>query len=443
MKKFIFASAMALASLSLVSAPTLRAQDSDQITIKDPAEFNAYQLATSQTDAKTKASQLETFIATYPQSVVKKAVLDQMMDAYQSAGDADKALSAATRLLQVDPNSLKAVFISVFIKKTQCAKTSDAQTCDDAAALSKKGLLLPKPTATSDDDWKKLTSATFPTFHSAIALDYAVKKDFKSAIEEYKAELMLYTDEQSKTTGLPDTLQLAQAYVQPGASKDLVQAVWFYARVWNFAPAAYKAKIEPELERWYKKYHGALDGLDDIKTQAAASTFPPGTLKIAQAKTPAEQIHDLITSTPDLTKLALADKETILAVGSKEDADKLWALLQGQLTPVPGIVIEASATVIKVAVTPDAKEAKTADFIVNMKEPLADKDIPAVGFEFKLQPGAELDATYDTYRQIPATDTTTQAAEIVLKDGSIQAEVKKKTPAAPAARKPAAGRKAK
>jgi len=443
MKKFIFASAMALASLSLVSAPSLRAQDSDQITIKDPAEFNAYQLATSQTDAKTKASQLETFITTYPQSVVKKAVLDQMMDSYQAAGDNDKALSAATRLLQVDPNNLKAVFISVFIKKAQCAKTSDAQTCDDAAALSKKGLLLPKPAATSDDDWKKLTSATFPTFHSATALNYAVKKDFKSAIEEYKAELMLYTDDQAKTTGLPDTLQLAQAYVQPGASKDLVQAVWFYARVWNFAPAAYKAKIEPELERWYKKYHGSLDGLDSIKTQAAASTFPPGTLKIEQAKTPAEQIHDLIASTPDLTKLALADKETVLAVGSKEDADKLWALLKDQLTPVPGIVIEATASVIKVAVTQDAKDAKTADFIVNLKTPLADKDIPAVGFEFKFQPGTELDGTYDTYTQIPATDTTTQAAEIVLKDGYIQAETKKKAAAPAATHKPAAGRKAK
>ena len=46
MKKLIFASVMALASISLVLAPMLRAQDS--ITIKDPAEFNSYQMATSQ-----------------------------------------------------------------------------------------------------------------------------------------------------------------------------------------------------------------------------------------------------------------------------------------------------------------------------------------------------------------------------------------------------------
>jgi len=435
MKKLVFASVMALASISLVSAPTLRAQDS--ITIKDPAEFNAYQMATTQTDPKAKASALEAFLTQYPQSVVKKAVLDLLIDTYQQGlNDPDHTLSAASRLLQVDPNNMKAIFISVYIKKGQCAKTQDAQTCDDAAALAHKGLLAAKPAGVSDADWKTQTAATYPVFHSAIAFDDAVsKKDFKGAVAEYTAELMLYTDDQTKTAGLADTLHLAEAYAQPDA-KDLVKSIWFYSRAWDFAPAGYKATIEKSLEYYYKKYHGDLKGLDDIKSQAALTTFPPGTLKIEAAKTPAEQIHDLILNTPDLNSLALADKETVLAVGTKEDADKLWDLLKDKPTPVPGIVIEATASVIKVAVTQDAKDAKTADFIVNLKTPLADKDIPAVGFEYGLQSKgqAELDGTYDTYTQIPATATTAQSASIVLRDGLIQAEKKK-----PAPHKPAAG----
>jgi hypothetical protein len=39
--------------------------------------------------------------------------------------------------------------------------TSDAQTCDDAAALAQKGLTAPKPADTSDDDWKKQTDAAY------------------------------------------------------------------------------------------------------------------------------------------------------------------------------------------------------------------------------------------------------------------------------------------
>jgi hypothetical protein len=419
MKKLVFASVMALASISLAIAPTLLAQDS--ITIKDPAEFNAYQNATTQNDPGAKAGYLENFLQTYPQSVVKKAVLDQLVDIYyQNLKDPDKTVSAAGRLLQVDPSNLKAILYSVLIKKGQCGKTSDAQTCDDAAALAQKGLTAPKPADTSDADWKTLTSAAFPIFHSAIALDDAVsKKDFKGAEAEYKAELMLYTDDQSKTAGLNDTLLLAQAYSAPGASQDLVQAVWFYARVWDFAPPQYKAQIEPKLEYYYKKYHGDLKGLDDIKTQAAATTFPPGTFQITAAKSPAEQIHDLLASTPDLNSLGLVDKETVLAVGSKEDADKLWALMQGKATPIPGIVIEATASVIKVAVTQDAKDAKIPDFIVNLKTPLADKDVPAAGtvLGYESKGEAELDGNYDTYTQVPATDTTAQSAQIVLRDG--------------------------
>ncbi len=70
----------------------------------------------------------------------------------------------------------------------------------------------------------------------------------------------------------------------------------------------------------------------------------------------------------------------------------------------------------------DAKDAKTADFIVNMKEPIPDKEIPAVGSELKLlkDGGPELDGTYDTYTQVPASATAAASSQIVLKDGILQ-----------------------
>ncbi len=442
MKKFVFASMMALASMTLVAAPKLQAQqpaDSGQITIKDPAEFNAYQMFSTQTDPKQKAAAGESFLKTYPQSVVKNAVLDALVDAYQAAGDSEGVVRSATSLLQVDPNNLKAILYSVLVKKAQCGKASDQATCDDAAALAQKGLGVSKPASTPDADWTKLTHAAFPIFHSTIALDNAVKKDWKAAQDEYTAELKMFDDNESKQSGLGDTLLLAQAFSQPGSTQDLKQAVWFYSRVWDFAPAQYKAQIEPKLEYYYKKYHGGLDGLDAIKQQAQASTFPPGgVVNITAAKSPQEQIHDLLATT-DPKSLALADKETVLAMGSKEDADKLWALVQGQQTQVPGVVIAATPEQIQVAVTQDAKDAKVADFVVNLKKPLTDAEqkIVVPGFELKTQPDAMLAGTYDTYQQVPATDKTSQSASIVLKDGEfIPAEKKKATKPGPAHRTP-------
>jgi hypothetical protein len=442
MKRFVFASALALASIGLFSPHPLRAQDqSSSITIKDPAEYNEYQMAVTQSDPKAKAAALEAFLTKYPQTVVKQLVLDQLVDLYQSL-DAEKELSADTRLLQVDPNNLKAMLYYVIIKKQQGSKNPpDVQTLDDAATEARKGLAATKPASMADDEWKRLTGAAFPIFHSAIATDDVAKKDFKSAVDEYKQELMLYPPDATKTAGpgLVDTLNLAEAYVNINPSKpdpnDLKQAIWFYSRAWDYAPAAYKTAIEKKLDYWYSKYHGDTTGLSDIKTQAEATLFPPGTLDIAPAKTPAEKIHDLLANTPDLKTLALSDKETILAYGSKDDADKVWAVLKDQQTPVPGLVVDANANQIKMAVSDDAKNAKpkTADFIVNMKDPIKDKDIPAAGFEFKLQPAEELDGTYDSYTQIPATDTTSASVQIVLRDGFIQPA--KKTPP----HKPAAG----
>jgi len=191
-------------------------------------------------------------LTSYPQTPVKNSVFDLLINAYQQANDADKELSACNRLLQVDPNNMKAIYLSVYIKRSQCLKNSDLQTCDDAAALAQKGLTIAKPADTADAEWKNVTDKAYPIFHSAIALDAMVsKKDSKTAEDEYKKELMLYSlDLTTKGTGLVDTLQLAEAYAKAGPGglhdpNDEVQAIWFYARAWNFAPPAYKAQIEP------------------------------------------------------------------------------------------------------------------------------------------------------------------------------------------------------
>jgi len=428
MKKLVFASAMALASICLVSTPALRAQDSGQISLP-PEQFNAYQNATTQTDPAAKAAALESFLQTYPQTPVKSGILDQLIDCYQQLNQPDKVLDAATRLLQVDPNNMKAIFVSVYVKKTQCGKslnasgvTSDPQTCDDAAALAQKGLTAPKPAGVSADDWKKLTSGAYPAFHSAIAFDDAVsKKDFKSAIDEYTKGLMLYPPDACSRPGpcLVDTLALAQAYAKPGDSRDEVKAVWFFARAWDFAPTIFKAQIDPLLDYWYKRYHGTLDGeaaiksqISAIEAQAQATLFPPTGFAIAPAPSNQELANKYCAvSSEDLKKLALEDKEFILANASKDCTDKLWPLMKDQATPVPGVVIAAPASVLKVSVTTTAS-VKPKDFVVKLSNPAACGAVPPPPSELKIKDAqdyilangvkADTDAMGDVLTETPA-----------------------------------------
>ncbi len=399
MKKLVFACVMALAGICFLSMPALRAQEAGQISLP-PEQFNAYQNATTQTDPTAKAAALESFLQTYPQTPVKSGILGQLIDCYQQLNQPDKALDAAKRLLQVDPNNMNAIAISVYIEKSQCGKTLDAsgvttdpRTCDDAAALAQKGLAVPKPADMSDSDWKTITARAYPIFESAIAFDDAVsKKDYAGTIAEYTKELMLYPPEECAKPGpcLVDTLALAYAYTKPGDSRNEVKAIWFFARAWNFAPPAYKAQIEPQLEYWYKRYHGTLDGdaaiksqISGIQTQAQATLFPPANFTIAPAPTPQELAHHAYTS-GDPTKLNLEDKEYILANGSDADASGLWALLKGQTTPVPGIIISNPASVLHVSVTTTAS-AKPKDFVVKLTNPVACSAVPAPPSDVKVK----------------------------------------------------------
>ncbi len=420
MKKLVFASVMAIASLGLLCPSALHAQAASGSQINLPAaEYNAYQTATTETNPKAKAAALEGFLKTYPKSPVKKEVLDQLMDAYRQLGDLDQELSASTRLLQIDPHDLKALLYSVLIRKSQCSKTvngstgisSDPQTCNEAASLAQKGLALTKPDNVPDAQWKQMTAVAFPLFHSAIALDYAAaKKDYANAIKSYTQELMLYPAEATEKPGpaLADTLQLAQAYTKPGDSQDLVKAVWFYARVWDFAPPAYQKQIAPQLEYWYKRYHGSLKGLDDVKAAAKATVFPPGTFKIATAPTPADVAHKVVAETPDLTKLNLDDKEYILANGNPADAQKLWSVLEGQVTPVPGVVTGVVSSAMTVNVHIGTRLVRK--FTVNLNSPMPAKEIRAVPDDVQQK------ETFITTNGVPAD--TAKVQDLLKREGT-------------------------
>ena len=274
MKKVVLASLLAVATSALSSMPAAFAQDpaaqssqgtaANSITIKDPAEYNAYSNAIGQSSPAAKSSAIEAFLQQYPQSVVKNEMLEQLMAAYQQQQNTDKTLDAATRLLQVDPNNLRALTFYVYLKEAQAKQAAADPTkaqplLDDAAAKAQQGLNATKPPAMAQADFDKLKAVTTPVFHSAVATAALAKKDYPTAITEFTAELKSYPDPTQTTTGpaLNDTYLLGTAYVQQ-EQKDLPNGIWFLTRAAQYAPAgAAKDSIEQAAEYWYKKFHGA------------------------------------------------------------------------------------------------------------------------------------------------------------------------------------------
>jgi hypothetical protein len=425
MKKVVFASLLVFASSTLASLPAALAQDSgsqsSQITIKDPAEYNAYTNAIGQSAPAAKAAAIEAFLQQYPNSVVKAEMLEQLVGAYQATGDSAKTYDAAKRLLQVDPNNLRALTFVVYVGKAQA--NGDQGKLDEDAALAQRGLNATKPPSMNDADFQKLKDVATPIFYDVMGTDDVAKKDYKDAITAYTSELKAEKDPAATTQmpALADTYYLGNAYVQEDP-KDLVNGIWFLTRAAQYLQEPYKSNAEKAAEYWYQKYTGKMDGFDQVKQLAHDNVFPPDSYKPTPAPpppSPQDLAHQAIVSTPDPSKLALSDQEFILANGNTEDAQKVWSVLQGKTTQIPGLVIQATADSVQLAVSDDSKQSQKADFTVNMKEPL--KEVPAVGSTVTLI------GTFDSYTQNPPM--------IIMKDGEPK-PAEKKTPAHRTTHKP-------
>src|SRR5260370_5538108 len=156
MKKVVVASLLAVAGMACI-ARTVVAQTQVNLGSQQPAsggvqmspaEYNAYNSAITQTDPKAKATALEAYLTAYPQSAVKGPTLEQLMLAY-SAFDPAKTLDAADRLLQVDPNNLRALTFETYFRLTGADAITDPSAkqaaLDKAAEYAQKGLAGTKP----------------------------------------------------------------------------------------------------------------------------------------------------------------------------------------------------------------------------------------------------------------------------------------------------------
>src|SRR5205807_6956896 len=93
--------------------------------IKDPAEYNAYIGALGQQDPAAKVSGFEAFLTQYPNTVMKEEALEQLMGAYQTINNGPKMIDAAQKVLQVDPNNLKALVVLAFAKRATAKTAQD------------------------------------------------------------------------------------------------------------------------------------------------------------------------------------------------------------------------------------------------------------------------------------------------------------------------------
>ncbi len=351
--------------------------------IKDPAEYNAYVGAVQQTDPAAKISGLEAFLTQYPNSVMKTQALEILMGTYQQAGNQQKTIDTATKLVAADPNNVRAMALLAYFKRLQAqgGDPNAKQLLADAKKYGQQGLdALPKfskPEGTSDADFQKMKDQMAGIFNAAVGIAALQDKDYATAVKA----LRVAADGNPQDFSVVYPLALAYLGQTP---PDYLNGIWFAARAAAVAPPQAQAQIEKYARSQYVKYHAGDEGWAQVLAAAKANPTPPAGFTIKPAPTPAEQAHKMVQDTPP-DKMDFATWEFVLSNGSQEDRDAVWNAIKGKAVQMTGTVFKATPTQFEIAGSSDDIEAKKADITLNFEDTIPAKLIPKEGASLDFQ----------------------------------------------------------
>lgn len=395
--------------------------------IKDPAEYNAYVNAVQQSDPAAKAQALEAFLQTYPNTVMKEDALVQLMGAYQQAGNASKTIDTASRVLQANPNNVRALALLAYYYRSLAAQGGpDAgKNAEQSAQYGQKGLdalpNMPKE-GMSDADFNKMHNELTAIFDGAVGFAALQKKDLVTAQKDLREAV-----QDESQPNISDIYPLATADLE--AKPMNPEGFWFIVKASQLAQGPGQQQILDYGRKKYVRYHGSEEGWTDIvkQAQASQSVMPPAGFTVAAAPpppSPAEQAADLVKS-KDPKQMSFAEWQLVLSSGNAQASETVFEALKDKAVKLVANVISASPTKLTLAGSADDIDDKKADITLTMAKPLPAKLVPAVGTLMQFQ------ATVSSYTPSPFMLTMTDGV-LLDKAGNPVG-----TAAAPAHRAPA------
>ncbi len=405
MKKSLLISLLVFAMAgAVVQQAAGQAAAAQKPQIKDPAEYNAYVSAVQQSDPAAKAQAIEAFLQTYSNSVMKEDALVSLMGAYQQAGNAQKTVDTANRVLQANPNNIRALALLAYYYRTLASQggADAAKNADQAMQYGQKGIdalpNTPKPEGMSDADFAKFHNELSAIFEGAVGFAALQKKDLVTAQKDLHAAV-----EHESQANIADIYPLATADLE--AKPMNPEGFWFIIKASGLAQGPGQQQILEYGRKKYNRYHGSEEGWADLvkQVQSSQSVMPPAGFTVAAAPpppSPAEQAAELVKN-KDPKVMSFAEWQLILSSGNQSVADSVWNTLKDKTVKLVASVISASPTKLTLAGSADDIDDKKADIDLTMTKAIPAKFVPATGTLTQFQ------ATVSSYTPSPFMLTMT------------------------------------
>ena len=250
---------------------------------RNPAEGAEYSSARKVADPVRRAEALEAFAKHYPSSDLKVDALEWAVAAYQQAGNPTKVFDLAKRILEIEPQSVRAM--AAYVAQ---ARAMGDQGPDDARDMAMQGTLgltaWQKPEEMTEEEYGRLRGEMTAVLTSAVGYYAMIGRDLGTARMYYQQALMV------NPMSLEDTysLGLVELEMQPLDPAGF----WYIARAIHLAKSA-KTGSEGFIANYarvkYANFHGDMQGWDDIVKFAANQTTIPDDFTVTQGTSPDNQ----------------------------------------------------------------------------------------------------------------------------------------------------------
>jgi hypothetical protein len=355
---------------------------SSQKTFKDPAESNAFYAAYNTQDPSARATALESFLQSYPNSIAKQDALEILLKTYQQLNNSQKMQDTAKNLLQIDAHNMTALAVLTYLNLSQGQQSNNLPMLAQAAQYGQTGLQAVQtakpPEGVPPADFEKQKKTFSMIFENAIGINGLATKDYPTAQKALSAVVGMQPDDVNSVFSLAQS-ELEQKPI-------VVDGLFWGARAVGLAqqknaPAQAVDQIQKYVRYKYIRYHGTEQGFPELLQAAAQTPTLPQGFTVAPAPSPADQAAEMIKGKQP-KDLSFGEWEFILTSGNQQATDFVWNApdgIKGKALAMQGWIATASPKSFSIFGTEDAKANGKPDIVLNLTDAVPASRLPKPG----------------------------------------------------------------
>jgi hypothetical protein len=254
----------------------------------DRSEYDLVLTIRAQAAPEKRIALLDTWKAKYPKSEMQQQRRELYLSAYQSMGDSSHMLDVAKEMVASQPDSFVGVYwLSVLIPTAKAASPEVLDTGAKAARQLLAGLNTyfspdKKPVAIPADAWALQRTGAERLAHRTLGWIQWQKGDYIAAETEFSTNLR-QDPKNAEVSAWLGTVLASQK--QP---EKQVAALWHLTRAASLRdegalPDTARRMMDNVAEQLYASYHGATDGLEELRTKSITDAFPPADFNVESA----------------------------------------------------------------------------------------------------------------------------------------------------------------